>query len=341
MKSRLLKILILLLFSLIYFSCENENQKRSPEKEGKDEELTFLPKIKVENCYDNNFNLSFDILEDLQIRYFDFDKKFLFFNSKKNKDSIFYANTTIDTAFFARLTNNEFPDKVYIGTFFPTKHKKVELTFISIYSFLKDNEKYENSFNTFYLLDNSTFINCEVIEQMINGKDCIIASYYEGSGNFLEFDIIGKYANKIQEITPDLAPIDDGEIWIDSSKVFLLESLSAKFIKWDNENQKLEIIQLDSIPIFNYRTGDKIITFEFINNEIKSKYKIVVLDWTSIIHLNAKNIPFDFYSRIQYDPEFFEKKFNQLIPKRKGVTTIYLLDDSFDILYEKIKIIIN
>ncbi len=336
-----LKILILVLFSLIYLSCENENNKRSSEKEELNQELKFSPKFKVENCYDNDFNLSFDILEDLQIRYYDFENKLLFFNSKKTSDSIFYANTTIDTSFFANITSTEFPDKVYIGTFFPTKHKKVGLTFISIYSFSKDEEKYENSFNSFYLLDNSTFINCEVIGQMINGKDCIIASYYEGSGNFLEFDIIGKLTNKIQEITPDLTPIDDGEIWIDSGKVFLLESLTAKLINWNEKNKKLEIMQLDSIPIFNYRTGDKIINFDYSNNEIKSKYKIVVLDWTSIIHLNSKNIPFDFYSRIQYDSEFFEKKFNQLIPKRKGVTTLLLLDDSFGILYEKIKIIIN
>ncbi|GEM_PF-1198928 len=341
MKSRIFKILILVLFSLIYLSCENESKKKSPEKEELNQELVFTPKFKVENCYDNDFNLSFDILEDLQIRYFDFEKKLLFFNSKKTSDSIFYANTTIDTSFFANITSKEFPDKIYIGTFFPTKHKKVELTFISIYSFAKDEEKYENSFNSFYLLDNSTFLNCEVIEQMIDEKDCIIASYYEGSGNFLEFEIIGKLDNEIQEITPDLAPIDDGEIWIDSGKVFLLESLTAKYIKWNDQSRKLELMQLDTIPIFNYRTGDKIINFDYSNNEIKSKYKIVVLDWASIIHLNAKNIPFDFYSRIQYDADFFEKKFNQLIPKRKGVTTLLLLDDSFDILYEKIKIIIN
>lgn len=318
--------------------CTESDIYDSEKKETLPEGLTFYLERKTENCINSQKITNFNILEDMEIVYFDLENKLIFFRSSKDTNKVYYSDCIIDSAFFVNLTNFEHQDKVFLGSFTPTELQKVKLTLISIQSFDKQKNKYQNSFNTFYFVDKS-FIDFKIVYNIIGNSNALFVSNYEGSGNYLDINMIALNGNKIEDIAPEIPPLSQGEYLIDTGRVLLMEGLAAWELSKSGNNLSLELKKLDTIPIIDFREGDKIIKFKRYGNRITTDSKIYVCNWTGIIHLQIDEPNNELI--LNYDPQYFRRKFNQLIPQKTGYTNLEIIDSDFNFVINNIKIIIN
>ncbi len=90
----------------------------------------------------------------------------------------------------------------------------------------------------------------------------------------------------------------------------LMEGLAAWEIIEAQEMGLLEVKRLDTIPIIDFREGDKIIKFKKRGNKITTDSKIYVCNWTGVIHLQIDEPSNELL--INFDPQYFKRKFNQL-----------------------------
>lgn len=327
-----------ILIVVVVIGCTESDVHDLDKKKILSENLTFCIERTPENSINSQTISNFNFLEDLEIIYFDFENKFIYFRSAKDTSNIYYSNCVVDSAFFVNLTNYEHNDKVFVGSFYPTESQKVKLTFISVYSFDVINKKYQNSFNSFYFVDKS-FIDLKIVYNLINHSNALFVSIYEGSGNFLEINLIARKMDKLNDITPEIPPLSQGEYIVDTGRVLLMEGLAAWELVSSENNENLELKKLDTIPIIDYRDGDKIIKYKSIGNRITTDSKIYVCNWTGVIHLQIDEPNNEFI--LNYDPQYFKRKFNQLIPQKTGYTYLELIDSDFNFVINNIKIIIN
>lgn len=323
---------------LIVVGCTQSEKETPLEMESKEFNLLFYSERNTNEAINSKHLQDYKLLENLEIVYIDIQNKLVYFCSSKDTNSIYYSKCDIDSAFFANLTGSEQPDKIYLGSFYPTQLTKIKTTFITIYSFNPRNNTYQNSFNTFYFVDKS-FIEVEIVYNLMNSQNVLFVSNHEGSGNFLEINLIAKKRNRIVFVTPDLPPLSQGEYLIDTGKIYLMEGFATWEITQSKDSSGLELRSLDSIPIVDFREGDKIIKFKKNGNKISTDSKIYVCNWTGVIHLQIEEPNNELI--LNYDPFFFKRKFNQLIPQKKGITYIELRDPDFNIKIYSIRIIIN
>lgn len=333
------KIPLFLLTIFIYLiGCTESGNYDTDKNNNELEELFFYSEQKTEHCISSKEIFNLDILEDLEIVFLNVESKTLFYRSAANKNQIYYSDCTIDSAFFVEITNSEHMDKIYIGSFYPTSLNKIKLTFISIFSFdIKKNE-YLNSYNSYYFVEKS-FIDIQIVFKLINNSNALFISNYEGSGNFLDINLIARRMNKLDDITPEIPLLSQGEYIIDTSRIMLMEGLAAWEIKESQEMGLLQVKKLDTIPIIDFQEGDKIIKFKKRGNKITTDSKIYVCDWTGIIHLQIDEPSNELL--INFDPQYFKRKFNQLIPLKTGYTSLELIDSDFNYVISNIKIVIN
>lgn len=337
-----MKITTLLIFwfvVILFFSgCSPSDKEITVQKQSDETRLVFYPERNIDNSINSNKIFDIKIFENLEIVYTDIINKLIFFRSSKDTNKVYYSKCEIDSAFNGNLTNPEHLDKIFIGSFYPIQLKKIKLTFIAIYSFDTQNNSYRNSFNNYYFVDKS-FIEKEFIYKMFNSNNVLMVSIYEGSGNFLEINLIAKNHNKIEDLTPDVPPLSQGEYLIDTGKIYLMEGLAAWELTQSKDNKKLELKKIDTIPIIDFREGDKIIKFKKNGNRIATDSKIYVCNWLGVIHLQIEEPTNELI--LNYDPLFFKRKFNQLIPQKKGITKLELIDSDFNISVYSVRIIIN
>ncbi len=337
-----MKISVLLIFGLTFIllisGCTQTEKEKIIEKQPEESNLIFVDEQNTNKAINSRQLQDYELLENLEIVYTDISNEVIYFCNSKDKNKIYYSKCKIDTAFFANLTNSKHPDKVYLGSFYPTQLRKIQLTFISIYSFNPQTNSYQNSFNTFYIVDKS-YIEIEVVHNLLNSQNVLFVSTYEGSGNFLEINLIAKKQNRIVDITPEIPPLSQGEYLVDTSRIYLMEGFATWELAQSHDSSKLVLKQMDSIPILDFREGDKIIKFKKNRNRISTDSKIYVCDWTGIIHLQIDKPDNEII--LNYDPLFFKRKFNQLIPQKKGITILELKDADFNVSIYSLKIIIN
>lgn len=338
MKIRIILILSVIIKILLLLSCDDNKDINTIQKGENIDLFYFLEERTTKNTINCKEISKLDILENLEIVYFDLKQNLIFFRSSLDTNKIYYSSCKIDSAFYANLSNKEHQDKVFLGSFFPTEQEKVKITFISIYSFDKQNNKYQNSYNTFYYVDKS-FVDINIISDFFEGRNALFVANYEGSGNFLQVNILAKQLRNIADITPELPPLSQGDYIIDSGRVILMEGLSAWEITESLEKSDIIIKQLDSLPIIDFRDGDKIIRLKRIENRIVPDSKLYVCNWTGVIHLQI-NEPNNGLA-VNFDPKYFKRKLNQLIPIQKGYTNLELIDTDFNFVISNIKVIIN
>lgn len=330
-----------LYFLIICFyivGCSDSEVYDKNKNEMDTDEFTFFEERTVQKSNNpldiNNFN----VLEDLEIIFLEVDKKNIFFRSKSDTNKVYYSNCVIDSAFLAPLTSEVQLDKIYMGYFYPTEIKNVRLTFVSIFSYNKKNNKYQNSYNTYYFSE-KTFLDIKIVNNLINNSNVLFISNYEGSGNFLDINLIARNKNRLDDITPEIPPLSQGEYFIDSSRILLMEGLAAWEILESKEKATLEMRKLDTIPIIDFQERDKIIKFKRSGNRVVADSKIYVCSWTGVIHLQIDEPNNGLL--LNFDPEYFKRNFNQLIPLKTGFTSLELIDTDFNFVINNIKIIIN
>ncbi len=330
--------LFILISIFCLFGCSESEEYDTTTRKTDNENLLFFPERNLEKCTKSTNISNFDILEKMEIVFLDIEKKIIFFRNSSDTNQVYYSNCVIDSSFYATLTDEEHQDIVYIGSFHPTDLKKLKLTFISIFSLNEQTNKYQNTFNTYYFVEKS-FIDIQIVNNLINNSNALLLSNYQGSGNFLEINLIAKNKNKIMDITPEIPPLSQGEYLIDSSRVLLMEGLMVWEIVQSNEKPSLELKKMDSLPLVDFRDGDKIIKFRKSGSRIITDSKIYVCNWTGVIHLQIDEPNNELM--INFDPQYFKRKFNQLIPLKAGYTSIELIDADFNFVINNIKIYIN
>lgn len=331
-------IFILIMISLVLFisSCEKENKNKfSPEQKERVVVIHPFDSSMALNAKELNSNVNIKITTDFEIVYFSNDKQKIYIQIPKSKD-IFYTNCEIDTSFYINLLKQENSEIIYRGTFSLPSVNNLKFTFFAINMYNKETGKYQNIFNDYFLLDNSSMLNFEKSDDFVyNWYNALICSYKEGSGDFLDFKLYGFLNNKFEVLYEPLAPLENGYFLSDSTGIYLLSNYNATKLKWTGDSLSVE--NLLETPLLNFKEGDQILRIEELKNGIKSP-KFLILSQNAILHISLKGFKEDI--KINFDDNFWTRNFNQLIPKKKGLTKIWITD-SFKQILKQIKIIIN
>lgn len=331
-------IIVVFIFLTIILGCKEEPETKPIIEKSQKTKLKFLDKFDTTNTIDARTIKKLDLIEDLVIDFFDKDQKIIYFHSSRDKKTVYRTAAKVDSAFQVFITNTDNKDIVYIGSFNPTTLNKFTFTFLSIYSFNPAKNVYQNSFNVLYQMEKK-YLEVQEVENFNSQLSALFVATHEGSGNFLEFVLIMLENDEIKELIPDLPPLSQGEYKINEGSIWLMEGLMAWQMLWSDNKKQVEIKNLDSIPIFDYRPEDKIINFKRNNGRISTDSRIYVCNWTGVLHLQTNNPSNDI--QINYNPVFFDRKFNQLIPKKKGLTYIEIIDPDFNFVIHSVKIVIN
>ncbi len=335
MKKSLQIFYIFISFSFFFVACES-NKNKEPEKLGSQIiELHTIDTTKLKDAKELTGQFPFKITSNFSIAYFSSSKKEIYLKLDTHKNIYFYTKCEIDTAFEADLLNLYKKQIIYRGSFSLPGDPVVKLTFIAINVYYPKDGTYRNLFNDYVLAEKSQDLHFEVADDFIEDEyGALICSYKEGSGDYLDFKIYGLNKNKFSEIYEPYSPLENGYIRADSGKIFSISNLTANKLSWVDDSVRVE--QLKETPLIDFNEGDKILKIEFQNDKIITP-KLIIISQDAVLHLLQKGENSEY--QINYDDDFWDRNFNQLIPKKKGITSI-TIENTFHGIEKRIKILI-
>lgn len=327
-----------IIFNILVFlySCEKQNEKNhSPENQPRVIEIHTFDTTLLSDAKELNSNVKIKITTDFDIVYFSNQSNKIFIKIPKSKE-LYYTNCIIDSSFYFNLLKQSNDEIIFRGTFSLPSINNIQFTFFAINIYNKEKGTYQNLFNDYFLLDKSSILKFDVVNDFVyNWYNALICSYKEGSGDFLEFKIYGFRKNKFDLLYEPMAPLENGYFLSDSSGIYLLSNYKATKLNWLGDSIKVE--NLNETPLLNFKEGDQVLRIEELNDGIKAP-KFLILSENSVLHISVKDFKEDI--KINFDDAFWTRNFNQLIPKKQGLTRIWITD-SFKQILKQIKIIIN
>lgn len=279
----------------------------------------------------------FPIIEKLEVRYCDIKNKKIYFSFSKNSSEIFWAPIEIDSSFKYNLTNQNEEDIIYLGKFKLHQSEQMQISFVSIYTMDPSKNEYLNIFNDFYFTPDPTNLIIKKSNYFIDSTyDALIVGFYEGSGAFFDYKIYGFNDNTIKILYEPLAPIQNGSIYAANYQIYEFENLFTTLLYW--ENGQVKSLPLRKTPLIDFQQGDIVLEYKIRDDYgIDAPSKVVVQSGARLQLIqngDASSI------EIVYDDQFFTQNYNQLIPKRKGTTTINFSSE-FGEIEKQISVIIK
>jgi hypothetical protein len=239
------------------------------------------------------------------------------------------------------LLNLEKPEQIYLGKFTFISDLYGDFTFMALDAFENKSGKYQNIFNDYYILENSSSLDIALCENFINKKNnALFASYSDGAGNYLDFRIYGYKKGEFQQLYEPKTPLENGIYAIDSGSVYLLEGIIASKIYFQNGQIRQELLQ--ETPIFNNNENDRTLNLNMDKFGNYSFPKFIVLNSTSSLHIFSKesNVKIENNLKINFNPDYFEQNYTTFIPKQTGMTSLEFLNND-NVVIGKVRVIIN
>lgn len=317
-------------------SCKKQDDGKSV-KNSQPGKLQFADNSIIKQAKDLRSSNMFPEIEKLEVRYCDIKNKKIYFSLRKNSPEIFWAPINIDSSFKYNLTNQNEEDIIYLGKFKLHQSEQMQISFVSIYSMNPSKNEYSNIFNDFYFTPDPTNFIIKKSNYFIDSTyNALIIGFNEGSGDFFEYKIYGFNDNTIKILYEPHSPIQNGTIYSANHQIYEFENLSTSLLYW--ENNQVKSLPLRKTLLIDLREGDAVLEYK-INDE----YEIQAPSRINVSSSGKLQLVQNGYGQsisVAYDDQFFEHIYNQLIPKKKGTTTI-MLESEFGEIEKQITVVIN
>ncbi|HAW08310.1 MAG TPA: hypothetical protein DCW42_03940 [Bacteroidetes bacterium] len=333
------KYFLLILFTLSIFivaACQRKEEKPISQERAVSN-LHFIDKSVEKNAKAIQSAPSFPKIEKLEIRYCDIKNKKIYISFSKNSQELYWLPIDIDSSFKYNLTNQTDEDIIYLGKFKLHSVDELTLSFMSIYSMDESTHNYNNIFNDFYFTPEAVNLVIQKSDNFIDSTyNALIIGFYEGSGDFFEYKIYGYKNNTIKILYEPVAPIQNGSIYAINNQIYEFENLHASLLQW--ENQQVKVFPLRKTPLIDLQDGDAVLKYKIQdNNELIAPAKISVPISAKLILIQEGD---GIDIQLNYDDQYFSQNLNQLIPKKKGSTTI-MLESELGEIQKRISVIIR